>query len=181
LGKIKDVLVLIDQNISNKISDYISDYQNVNEETTTKLYTMLVKLNENKSKLEKYKHNYFDACKIAMDQEKKIKGKSKYKDIMSKYETISENQKQIYKEELAKYNKVLDENEEQYQSIINNYLKENKNKLKFLVDMMNKFVSYGKDYEEIHKDILVKIERFTQFVNIKRDMEYFLKDINFIN
>jgi hypothetical protein len=46
---------------------------------------------------------------------------------------------------------------------------------------MNKFVEYGKNYGEIHKEILVKIERFTQFVNIKRDMEYFLKDINFIN
>ena len=181
LGKIKDILLLVDQNISNKISNYIIEHQNVNEETTTKLYTMLVKLNENKSKLEKYKHNYFDACKIAMDQEKKFKGKNKYKDIMSKYETISENQKQIYKEELAKYNKVLDENEEQYQTIINNYLKENRNKLKFLIEMMNTFVEYGRNYEEVHKDILVKIERFTQFVNIKRDMEYFLKDINFIN
>ena len=181
LGKIKDLLIIIDKNISNKISEYIGEHQAFNEETNTKLYSMLIKLNENKSKLEKFKHNYFDACKIAMDQEKKMKGKNKFKEIMSKYETISENQKQIYKEELAKYNKVLDENEEQYQSVISNYLNEYKNKLKFLVDIMNKFVEYGKNYGEIHKEILVKIERFTQFVNIKRDMEYFLKDINFIN
>ena len=181
LGKIKEILITIDKNISNKISEYILEHQSVNEETTTKLYSMLVKLNENKSKLEKFKHNYFDACKIAMDQEKKIKGKNKYKEIISKYETISENQKQIYKEELSKYNKVLDENEEQYQTVINNYLKEYKNKLKFLVEMMNKFIEYGKNYEEIHKEILVKMERFIQFVNIKRDLEYFLKDINFIN
>ena len=181
LGKTKDLLIIIDKNISNKISEYIGEHQAVNEETNTKLYSMLVKLNENKSKLEKFKHNYFDACKIAMDQEKKMKGKNKFKEIMSKYETISENQKQIYKEELAKFNKVLDENEEQYQSVINNYLNEYKNKLKFLVEMMNKFVEYGKNYGEFHKEILIKIERFTQFVNIKRDMEYFLKDINFIN
>ena len=181
LGKTKDLLIIIDKNISNKISEYIGEHQAFNEETNTKLYSMLIKLNENKSKLEKFKHNYFDACKIAMDQEKKMKGKNKFKEIMSKYETISENQKQIYKEELAKYNKVLDENEEQYQSVISNYLNEYKNKLKFLVDIMNKFVEYGKNYGEIHKEILVKIERFTQFVNIKRDMEYFLKDINFIN
>ena len=77
LGKIKEILITIDKNISNKISEYILEHQSVNEETTTKLYSMLVKLNENKSKLEKFKHNYFDACKIAMDQEKKIKGKNK--------------------------------------------------------------------------------------------------------
>ena len=53
----------------------------------------MVKLSESKSKMEKYKHSYFDACKVAMDQEKKMKGKNNNK----KYESISETQKQVYK------------------------------------------------------------------------------------
>ena len=181
LGKIKELFLSIDKNISNKISEFTLNNQSINEETTTKLYTMLVQLHENKLKLEKYKHNYFDACKSAMEQEKKIKGKNNFKDIISKYETISENQKQAYKEELAKYNRILDENEEQYQIVMNNYLKEYQNKLKFLLEMMGKFIEIGKNYGETHRDILVKIERFIQFINIKRDTEYFLKDVNFIN
>ena len=181
LDKFKDILVLLDTNVSDKITEFMIEHQNISEETINKLFSMLVKLNENKVKLEKIKHNYFDACKIAMDQEKKLKGKNKYKEVLSKYENISENQKQIYKEELTKFNKVLDENEEQYQIIINNYHKEYKNKLKFLIEMMNKFHEYGKNYTSIHQDILNKIERFTQFVNIKRDVEYFIQDMNYIN
>ena len=182
LDKCKEILISIDKNISEKISEYILEHQNVNEETTNKLYSILVKLNENKTKLEKFKHNYFDACKDLMEQEKKLKGKkTKYKEIMSKYENISENQKQIYKDELSKFNKILDENEEQYQTIINNYHREYKNKLKFYIEIMKKFHEHGKNYSDIHKDILMKIERFTQYVNIKRDMEYFLQDMNYIN
>ena len=182
LDKCKEILISIEKNISEKISEYILEHQNVNEETTNKLYSILVKLNENKTKLEKFKHNYFDACKDLMEQEKKLKGKkTKYKEIMSKYENISENQKQIYKDELSKFNKILDENEEQYQTIINNYHREYKNKLKFYIEIMKKFHEHGKNYSDIHKDILMKIERFTQYVNIKRDMEYFLQDMNYIN
>ena len=181
LDKVKDLFTTIDKNISNKISDYVLEHNSINDETTNKLYSMSVQLSESKLKLEKFKHNYFDACKNAMEQEKKVKGKNKYKEITSKYETISDNQKQIYKEELNKFNKILDENEEQYQTMINNYHKEYENKLKFLVDIMNKFREYGNNYSDLHQDILVKIERFAQFVNIKRDTEYFLQDMNFIN
>ena len=179
--KIKDIFVNIDKNISDKISEYILEHRSVSEETINKLYSILLKLNDNKIKLEKNKHNYFDACKIAMEQEKKIKLKNKSKDAISKYENTSENQKQIYKEELSKFNKDLDENEEQYQFTINAYHKEYKNKLKFLLNVMNQFREYGKNYGDIHNDILVKIERFVQFVNIKRDVEYFGQDMSYMN
>ena len=181
LDKFKEILISIDKNISEKISEYIIQHQSINEETTNKLYSILVKLNENKIKLEKYKHNYFDASKVLMEQEKKYKEKKNYKDIMSKFENNSENHKQIYKDELSKFNKILDENEEQYQTIINNYHKEYKNQIKFYIEIMNKFRDYGKNYSDLHKDILMKIERFTQYVNVNRDMEYFLQDMNYIN
>ena len=181
LDKYKDILSEIDKNISNKISNYIEEHQAINDETTNKLNIISTQLCDSKLKLEKFKHNYFDACKNLMEQEKKIKGKRNYKENLSKYEKISENQKQIYKEELNKFNKILDENEEQYQVLISNYHKEYENKLKFLVDIMNKFHECGQSYSDIHEDIVIKIERFAQFVNIKRDLEYFLQDINFIN
>ena len=181
LDKVKEILIIIDKNIASKISNFILEQQAVTEETTNKLNIILTQLSDSKLKLEKFKHNYFDACKILMEQEKKLKGKRNYKENLSKYVTTSESQKQIYKEELNKFNKILDENEEQYQALISNYHNEYENKLKFLVDIMNKFHEYGKNYNEIHQDIITKIERFSQFVNIKRDMEYFLQDMNFIN
>ena len=48
--KIKDIFFVIDKNISDKISEYILEHQSVTEETINKLYTILVKLNENKTK-----------------------------------------------------------------------------------------------------------------------------------
>ena len=36
---------------------------------------MSTQLSDSKLKLEKFKHNYFDACKNLMEQEKKIKRK----------------------------------------------------------------------------------------------------------
>ena len=181
LDKLKELFSKIDKEMSDKLSDHINKYQATNEDTINVLYSILIKLNDNKTKLEKVKHNYFDACKITMDQEKKIKGKNRYKEILSKYENISENQKQIYKEELNKFNKVLEENEEQYIEAINKYQNKHKEKLKFLVGVLNKFQGYCNELTEFNKDFLTKLERSIQFVNIKRDMEYFVQDTNYIN
>jgi hypothetical protein len=141
---------------------------------------MISILSENKINLEKDKYNYFDSCKTEIEHIKKSKGKNKNKDI-SKYETNCQNQKKIYKKELNKFNKLLENNEKRYQIIINNYESEYSNKIKFLLEIINKFNEYGKNFNDIHHDLLKKLEKNIEFISIKRDLEYFKKDINFIN
>ena len=65
--------------------------------------------------------------------------------------------------------------------MINNYQKIYKNKIKLLIEIMNNFYEYGKAYNEIHKDLLIKTERYIQFINIRQDMEYFIQDMNYLN
>ena len=180
IEKVKDIFAQINKNITEKINEYIIRYQNICEESNCKLNTMLSTLSENKIKLEKEKYNYFDSCKTEIEYEKKLKGKNKQKDI-SKYETNSENLKKIYKTELDKFNKLLENNEKRYQIIINNYENEYSNKLKFLSEIINIFNQYGKNYNDIHHELLTKLEKNIEFISIKRDLEYFKKDINYIN
>ena len=180
IEKVKDIFIQINKNISDRITEYIIRYQNICEESNNKLNTMLSILSENKIKLEKDKYNYFDSCKTEIEYEKKSKGKNKQKDI-SKYEANSENHKKIYKNELKKFNELLENNEKRYQIIINNYENEYSYKLKFLSEIINKFNEYGKNFNDIHHDLLTKLEKNMEFISIKRDLEYFKKDINYIN
>ena len=178
--KVKNIFEQINKNIPEKISEYIIKFQSISEESNNKLNTILSTLSENKIKLEKDKYSYFDSCKTEVEHEKKSKGKNKNKDL-SKYETNSENQKKIYKNELNKFNKLLENNEKRYQIIINNYETEYSNKLKLLLEIINEFNEYGKNFNEMHQDLLTKIGKNLEFISIKRDIEYFRKDINYIN
>ena len=178
--KVKIIFVKINKNISDKINEYIIKYQNMSEESNNKLNSMLSILSENKIKLEKDKYNYFDSFKTEVEYEKKLKGKNKHKDI-SKYETNLENQKKIYKNEFNKFNKLLENNEKQYQIIINNYENEYSNKIELLLEIIKKFNEYGKNFNDIHHDLLTKLEKNMEFISIKRDLEYFKKDLNYIN
>ena len=173
----KQIFILIEKNIADKISEFIIENKSCIENINNKLYNILVKLSESKSKMEKYKHSYFDACKVAMDQEKKMKGKNNNK----KYESISETQKQVYKEELNKFNNILDEKEEQYQTIFINYSEEYYKKINLLKDSMNKFKTYGKSIGEKYKEMIINLERFTNYINVDNDVEYFKQDRNYIN
>ena len=71
LENIKQIFSLIESNIANKITEFISENKSNNEDNSNKLYNILVKLSENKAKIEKYKYSYFDASKVLIEQEKK--------------------------------------------------------------------------------------------------------------
>ena len=73
LDNIKTIYSSMEKNISDKIIEFISENKTNFEENNNKLHDMLIKLAENKAKIEKYKHSYFDASKVMFDQEKKIK------------------------------------------------------------------------------------------------------------
>ena len=177
----KQIFISFEKNIANKISEFILENKSCIENINNKLYNILVKLSESKSKMEKYKHSYFDACKVAMEQEKKMKGKNSSNNISNKYENISETQKQVYKEELNKFNNILDEQEEQYQLIIINYSDEYQKKINLYKESLASFNLLGTNFGVKYKEMLINLERFINFINIKNDVEYFKQDRNYIN
>ena len=181
LDNIKQIYSSIEKNISDKITEFISENKSNFEENNTKLHEMLIKLAENKAKIEKYKYSYFDASKVLYEQEKKIKEKNKSKESVNKYENISEGQKQIYKEELNKFNEILDEEEEQYKIIISNYSNCYQEKINFLVKNMVLFKNCIKSYLEKYKEMLTNVERSIPVINAKNDVEYFRQDMNYTN
>jgi len=171
----------IEKNIIEKITEFISENKINNEDNYNKLYNILVKLAENKAKIEKYKHSYFDASKVMIEQEKKMKEKNKNKEMINKYENISEGQKQIYKEELNKFNEILDEEEEEYKNIIGNYSNEYQRKINLLIECMILFKNFGKNILDKYKEMLTNVERSIPIINVKADTEYFKQDINYTN
>ena len=171
----------MEKNISDKIIEFISENKTNFEENNNKLHDMMIKLAENKAKIEKYKHSYFDASKVMFDQEKKIKEKNKSKESVNKYENISEGQKQIYKEELNKFNDILDEEEEQYKSIVENYSKCYQEKINCLINYMILFKNCIKSYLEKYKEMLTNVERSIPIINVRTDVEYFRQDMNYTN
>ena len=181
LDNIKTIYSSMEKNISDKIIEFISENKTNFEENNNKLHDMLIKLAENKAKIEKYKHSYFDASKVMFDQEKKIKEKNKSKESVNKYENISEGQKQIYKEELNKFNDILDEEEEQYKSIVENYSKCYQEKINCLINYMILFKNCIKSYLEKYKEMLTNVERSIPIINVRTDVEYFRQDMNYTN
>ena len=181
LENINQLFSLIEINIVEKITEFISENKSNAQDNSNKLYNILVKLCENKAKIEKYKYSYFDASKVFIEQEKKMKERNKGKESLDKYGNISEGQKQIYKEELTKFNNILDEEEEQYLNIIDNYSNGYKNKINCIMTNITLFKSYGKIFMEKFKELLTNIERSIPIINIKNDVEYFKQDNNYLN
>ena len=181
LENIKQLFSLVEINISEKIDEFIIENKSNAEDNSNKLYGILVKLAENKAKVEKFKYSYFDASKAMFEQEKKLKEKNKNKEGVDKYGNISEGQKQIYKEELNKFNNILIEEEEKYKIIIDKYLTEYKNKINCLITSLITFKNYGKIFEDKFKEILINIERTIPIINVKNDVEYHKQDMNYLN
>ena len=181
LENIKQLFSLIELNIAEKITEFISENKSNSQDNSNKLYNILVKLCEGKAKIEKYKYSYFDASKVFIEQEKKMRERNKGKESIDKYGNISEGQKQIYKEELTKFNNILDEEEEQYQNIIENFSNGYKNKVNCLMVNITLFKNYGKIFLEKFKEMLINIERSIPIINIKSDVDYFKQDNNYLN
>jgi hypothetical protein len=105
----------INTNVSDKLSETLKKMvtnNNIGVERLTKLSQIL---SENKLKLEKFKYNYFNACKVVIEQENKIiklKDNKKLKEedfvknneILGKYVLNAENLESTYKSELNKCN-----------------------------------------------------------------------------
>ena len=181
IESIKQVFTSLEKDISNKITEFISENKIISDENYNKLNNIFARLSESKVKMEKYKYSYFDATKVMIEQEKKLKEKNKNSESISKYGNISEGQKQIYKEELNQFNKIIDEEEENYKVIINNYSNNYQNKINFYVECMVLFKNQAKKFLDKYKEMLNNLEKSIPLINAKTDLEKFKQETNYVN
>ena len=134
-------------------SEFTSFLFGENKKNLEKLKKIIDNTNIQKNKYDKQKDIYFECCKMAERQEKKlveemdkhsnnndntIKNKN---DLLTKLRVQSQEEYQKYKEEHAKTNKLYKENNTKYFKIIN-FLKNNEEKrINFLSFHVEKFIS----------------------------------------
>lgn len=182
----------IDKNVGDKLADMIKKMINNNNEGLNKLTNLSNMIIENKLKLEKYKHNYFNSCKSVMEQEKiiiKLKDNKKIKeedyivnnDLLSKCVSNSENQEGMYKTEINKLNKILESSEEEYLKIIKIFKDEYQNKLNCVLEILNNFKLDINKNIEINVELVPKIEKAYKCLHIDKDMVAYSQLNNFLN
>ena len=187
-----NVLSSIDKNVGDRLGDMIKKMQNNNNEGLSKLTSLSNMIIENKLKLEKYKHNYFNSCKSVMEQEKiiiKLEDNKKVKeedfiinnDLLSKYVSNSENQEGMYKTEINKINKILESSEGEYLKIIQIFKDEYQNKLNCVLEIYGNFKQDINRNIEINAELIPKIEKAYKCLHIDRDMVAYSQSNNFLN
>ena len=189
LGKIFDNINL---NVTNKLNDALKKMVANNNSAIEKLSKLSQILNDNKLKLEKFKYNYFNACKIVIEQENKIiklKDNKKLKEedfvknneILEKYVTNTENMETSYKTELNKFNKLIETKEENYGNIIKVFKDEYQRKLISIFNCFDELKKAVNSSNEINKELLFKIDKASKCINIERDLVLFSEHNNYYN
>ena len=191
LEKLKNIYLSIDKNIAEKFVNLSKRMQNNHNVALTNLSKLSLIMNDNKFKIEKYKHNYFNACKNVIEQEKKIinlkdnkkmkeEDFSKNNDLLSKCVSNLENQEGIYKGEINKLNKIIQSCEEVYTKISKIFKDEYNNKLNFVLNALNNFKTEIINTMEINKDLIPKIDKAYKCINVERDMTIFSEQNNYM-
>ena len=171
-----------------------------NKKNLEKLKKIIENTNIQKNKYDKQKDIYFECCKMAERQEKKlveemdkhsnnndnnIKNKN---DILTKLRVQSQEEYQKYKEEHAKTNKLYKENNTKYFKIIN-FLKNNEEKrINFLSFHVEKFISILTEEKNSLNDVinsaLSKAENDNEEKSLKvqldEDMNIYKDKFNFV-
>ena len=183
-------------NINTKISDKLSEiYKKMISNHNTAL-EKLIKLSnilaENKIKLEKFKNNYFNACKVVIEQENKIiklrdNKKLKEEDFLKNNETLgkyvsnAESLESTYKSELNKYNKLIETGEEAYGQIIKIFKDEYKNKLSTIFNCFEELKNIINTSNTINNELHFKTDKACKCLNIERDLNIFSEQNNYYN
>ena len=189
LGKIFDNINL---NVTDKLNDALKKMVANNNSAIEKLSKLSQILNDNKLKLEKFKYNYFNACKIVIEQENKIiklKDNKKIKEedfvknneILEKYVTNTENMETSYKTELNKFNKLIETKEENYGNIIKVFKDEYQRKLISIFNCFDELKKAVNSSNDINKELLFKIDKASKCINIERDLVLFSEHNNYYN
>ena len=167
---------------------------NYNKETNNLLID-LSKLNsiiqDNKIKVEKFKHNYFNASKDTMEHEQKVikyvessnvkqENLKSLHEQLAKYQKICDGHEQIYKSELSKMNKTLEENESKYLQIITSLKNEENNKINFIKEVFNKYYNVRNEYIQNENDYLTRLAKMSIEIDLKKDIEKYDISMSFL-
>ena len=192
LQKLLDLFKNINLNVSDKLDETLKKMVTNNNSGIEKLSKLSQTLNENKIKLEKFKYNYFNACKVVMEQENKIiklKDNKKYKEedflknneILGKYVSNAENLESTYKSELNKYNKLIETDEDTYGKIIKIFKDEYQRKLNTILQSFEELKKNVNSSNEINKELTFKIDKASKCLDIERDLALFSEKNNYYN
>ena len=192
IEKLKNIYLSIETNIATKYEKLLKKLQNNHGIALTNLTKLSIIMNDNRFKMDKYKHNYFNACKNVMEQEKKIiqlkdnkKAKEddfiKNNELLSKYVTILETQESIYKSEISKINKLLEQCEEAYTKNAKIFKDEYSYKLNFIVNSLYEFKKEINNIIEINQEYIPKIDKACKCINVERDLKIYSEHNNFLN
>ena len=188
--KMKNMLLNIDTQCSNKIIEFSNNYKNNVIESINNLSKIDNKLKEEKLSLEKAKNEYFNANKNAAGQELKIiqlkelknKKEEEYKknnEILEKYNEILDSTKSVYLVEINKYNKSAVNFEKVYSNEVDKIYQEQEKKINFFYEILNNFKKDIGDFSEFNKEIAILIEKLNKSTNISRDVNLFKDEFNF--
>ena len=192
ISNLKKIYTSIDTNIIVKFEKLLKRIQNNHNVALGNLTKLSLIMNENKIKMDKYKYNYFNACKNVLDQEKRIiqlkdnkkvkeEDFSKNNELLSKYVVVLENQEGVYKQEINKLNKILETCEEVYNNNIKIFKDEYEHKLNCILSYLNYFKIDLNNLVEEYKNIIPKITKATKCINVERDLNIFSEQNNYMN
>ena len=182
----------INTNISDKLSEIYKKMISNHNTALEKLIKLSNILAENKIKLEKFKNNYFNACKVVIEQENKIiklrdNKKLKEEDFLKNNETLgkyvsnAESLESTYKSELNKYNKLIETGEEAYGQIIKIFKDEYKNKLSTIFNCFEELKNIINTSNTINNELHFKTDKACKCLNIERDLNIFSEQNNYYN
>ena len=180
----------IENDIVEKIAEFDKDYKANNRLYLNKLNDLNLYLIDSKTKLEKAKNNYFDACKNTSEFEKKylsnksnMKGEelSKLKEQFEKLKQTSETKKVNYRIEVTKLNDLLLINENYYTDIINFINKQEEERSQLYVKILLLFINEMKEFNLETKEFINRNEKYIDEIYVKRDLKLFSIFFNRIN
>ena len=192
MDNLKNIYLSIDNNIAIKYEKLLKRMKNNHNVAIDKLSKLSFIINDNKNKLDKFKHNYFNSCKSVIEQEKKIiqlKDNKNIKqedciinnDLLLKYVTASENQEGIYKNEIQKLNKVIEKCEEVYPSTIKIFKEEYEFKLNFILNSLKELKKEINNIIAINKEIIPSIDKACTIVKVENDSSKYSEKNNYLN
>lgn len=193
LENVKKDYLSLDQSIVIKIEKLLKKMQNNHNVALVNLSKISLVINENKTKVDKFKNNYFNACKSVLEQEKKMEqlekdnkpakkeDLEKNNDLLTKYMDYLNNQEGIYKGEITKLNKMIETNEKVYDKNIKIFKDEYEFKLNCILEILNSFKKEVNNIAEENKDLIPKIEKAYKCIDVEKDINIFSEKNNFKN
>ena len=188
IEKINTFFSGIEKNFGNKLEEYVKDYKNRNMDYISKLSYINESLSLGKTKLEKWKTQYFDLCKYSLDLENKIKALShaEKRETINKIKTQLKNNEEIkqlkmnnYKIEQININKLLESSETNYFQLINSIEEKDVERMQYIgnliIDSNKNMAVLIQDLTEHNKNI----EIIKKTLNAKNDWRSLRKEFNF--